>query len=278
MVIKSKFYASLKAHGVPHPQTFDPEQVDLTDIISEISFPMFVRPAQTLLYLEHFRGKGFVARTRHELQRVLQRARNVGVHVMVQEIIHGPTENGYYVQGYLDRASQPLLISSSRKIRQSSMFANTSIDISIPRSQILTAETTLLAYLQAIGYRGLFGAEFKQDPRDGECKLLEVNARSIGGNSNDTAIGADSVLLAYRDTLSEPVQPITQYECGVYAIDVLTDLHAVPLLLSHRQIALREVITPYYQRNTYNLFSRSDPRPVVTALFALLRAVHRRAP
>jgi predicted ATP-grasp superfamily ATP-dependent carboligase len=273
LVIKSKFYPSLKAHGVPHPQTFDPGHVDLADIVSKASFPVFVRPVQTLLYLKHFRGKGFVARTRHELQRVLQRARDVGVQVLVQEIIHGPTENGYYMQGYLDRASQPLLVASSRKIRQPGMFANTSVDISIPRSQILKAETTLLAYLHAIGYHGLFGAEFKRDPRDGQLKLLEVNARSVGGNNNDVAIGANSVLLAYRDTLGEPVQPITQYAHGVYDIDVLTDLYAVPVLLYHRQISLREIITPYSHRNSYNLFSRSDPRPIVTALHELLRAI-----
>ena len=38
-------------------------------------------------------------------------------------------------------------------------------------------------FLAAIGYYGLVELEYKRDPRDGVCKLLDVNARTWGYHS-----------------------------------------------------------------------------------------------
>jgi predicted ATP-grasp superfamily ATP-dependent carboligase len=273
MAIKSKFYRSLETHGVPHPKTFDPKYDDVDEITRNLAFPVFVRPAQTLRFLQHFRGKGFIAHNVRELQLALHRAARVDVQVLVQETIPGPTENGYYLIGYLDRASCPLVLVAVQKVRQISMFANTSVDVTIPRSQVQDFEKVLLQYLQTIGYRGLFGAEFKRDPRDGQFKLLEINARSMAGNYLNIAIDVTNILLAYHDALRDPVQPITTYAIGVYLIDVLTDLHAASSLFFHQQLSLRSVLHPYCRRHAYNLFTRLDPLPVLRAIQETVRTV-----
>jgi predicted ATP-grasp superfamily ATP-dependent carboligase len=201
MVIKTRFYPSLQRYGVPHPQTFSPEDTPRDVIMQRLSFPMYIRPAQSLLFAQHFRHKGFVVHNQEELHTFLAIAEQARVEVLVQEVIPGPTSEGYILQGYLNQQSQPIVIVAAQKLRQPTMFSNQSVQVSIPPSSIAECIQSIVDYFQQIQYRGLFGAEFKRDPRDGQLKLLEVNARSMGGNRFETACGANDILAAYRDVL-----------------------------------------------------------------------------
>src|SRR5207244_1879888 len=60
-------------------------------------------------------------------------------------------------------------------------------------------------FLKAIGYYGLVEVEFKQDPRDGQYKLLDVNARAWGFHSLGAAAGVDFSYLLYADQVGNPV-------------------------------------------------------------------------
>jgi hypothetical protein len=51
--------------------------------------------------------------------------------------------------------------------------------------------------------------EYKQDPRDGGYKLLDVNARTWGYHTLGPAAGVDFTHLLYRDQLGLPVQQVT---------------------------------------------------------------------
>jgi D-aspartate ligase len=65
--------------------------------------------------------------------------------------------------------------------------------------------------------------EYKQDPRDGRYKLLDVNARTWGYHSLGAAAGVDFTYLLFRDQLGLPVQRVSARP-GVRWIRVLTDL------------------------------------------------------
>jgi D-aspartate ligase len=59
-------------------------------------------------------------------------------------------------------------------------------------------------FLKAIDYYGLVEVEFKLDPRDGEYKLLDVNARSWGFHSLGSAAGVDFSYMLYADQIGAP--------------------------------------------------------------------------
>jgi predicted ATP-grasp superfamily ATP-dependent carboligase len=121
----------------------------------------------------------------------------------------------------------------------------------------------LIDYFQAIGYRGLFGAEFKRDPRDGRFKLLEVNARSMGGNAHSTACGANDILAAYRDALGYPITRINQYKVGVHSAFLINDLKTLLVYARHRSLRMQDVLAPYRSPNQLGVLAWDDPLPFV---------------
>jgi predicted ATP-grasp superfamily ATP-dependent carboligase len=272
LVIKTRFYPSLQRYGVPHPQTFSPEDTPLDAIMQRLSFPMYIRPAQSLLFAQHFRHKGFVVHNQEELHTFLAIAEQARVDVLVQEVIPGPTSEGYILQGYFNQQSQPIVIVAAQKLRQPTMFSNQSVQVSIPPSSIAECIQSIVDYFQQIQYRGLFGAEFKRDPRDGQLKLLEVNARSMGGNRFETACGANDILAAYRDVLGYKVMPMLRYETGVYFIDEIEELGSILSLTLQRQLSFRALLHPYRAtKKTLNYLSREDPLPYLTKMTQIFR-------
>ena len=61
----------------------------------------------------------------------------------------------------------------------------------------------IINYLKKIQFNGLFDAEFKKDPRDGNFKLIEINARSWWQNSFPTKFPIPSFLGVMISTFIE---------------------------------------------------------------------------
>jgi len=78
-------------------------------------------------------------------------------------------------------------------------------------------------FLAAIGYYGLAELEYKRDPRDGVCKLLDVNARTWGYHSVGGPAGVDFPYLLFRDQIGAPVAE-AQAQPGVRWIRLSTDV------------------------------------------------------
>jgi predicted ATP-grasp superfamily ATP-dependent carboligase len=277
MVLKDRFYQSLRAHGIPHPRTLDPTRVAFETLSSRMSFPVYVRPQQSLLFHERIGGKGLVASTPQALRQALRVMQAAGLTAIVQEIIPGPLTAGFTMWGYFDQRACLNVVIVTQTVRQPRMFANACIIRSVPRAWIRDFEPVLLGYFQALQYRGLFGAEFKRDSRDGRFKLLEVNARSMSGNAMALSCGVNHVLAAYRDVLGQPIAPQLQYRSGVYHLDSFV---ALPLLCTH---LVRGRLHPHdlellRHRRHWHIWSRRDPRPWLRALrqsiFRLPRAFH----
>jgi predicted ATP-grasp superfamily ATP-dependent carboligase len=127
----------------------------------------------------------------------------------------------------------------------------------------------LITYLQRIGYRGLFGEEFKLDPRDGVFKLLEINARSLGGNYFTTQCGINDVFIAYRDAIGEEVAPATHYMLDRYKIKYLLDIPLMVRWLLRGKVGLKS-LRPYFQKHAGHIHLRHDVLPFVQALRAAL--------
>jgi D-aspartate ligase len=90
------------------------------------------------------------------------------------------------------------------------------------RSSSRVAEPSV-RFLRAIDYYGLVELEYKQDPRDGSYRLLDVNARTWGYHSLGPAAGVDFPYLLFRDQLGLPVETV-RARPGVRWIRLATDL------------------------------------------------------
>jgi predicted ATP-grasp superfamily ATP-dependent carboligase len=270
MVVKTKFYQAVRATGIPHPLTLFPDEDSPQSMVRKLAFPVFIRPAQSQVFHRHFHRKGFIASTAHELRMYLRAADRAQVDVMVQEIIPGPATNGYVLRGYLDQTAQLIVLFVTLKVRQPNMFSNPSIDLTVPLAEVKEFDQTVIAFLRQQAYRGLFGAEFKLDPRDGQYKLLEVNARSTGGNYIGVIIGANDVLAAYHDMLGKPLDPIMTYEMGIHYFDGLAYDVVTMLYRAIQRRLTRHELRPYVEKPYLNYLVRDDPLPFFIELMGML--------
>jgi predicted ATP-grasp superfamily ATP-dependent carboligase len=265
MVIKTQFYQSLHAHDVPHPRTLNFDETTSKESLHELSFPVYLRPAQSLPFFQEFGLKGFVAQNLTEMHKYLGITQEQGLQMMIQEIIPGPTWNGFALNGYMDKYGRVLALIGYQKIRQPSLFSNSIIIRTIPLTRLSSIQDMLITYLQRIGYHGLFGAEFKLDPRDGHYKLLEINARSLGGNNFAAQCGINNILIAYHDALGENVEPVTRYTTDVYKIKYILDLPLLLRRLLRGNLATHD-LRPYIQKHVGHIHLHNDALPFLHAL------------
>jgi predicted ATP-grasp superfamily ATP-dependent carboligase len=262
MVIKSHFYQSLQRYGVPHPRTINLHTANIAEAVRCLGLPLYLRPTQSLLFHRQFGVKGFHAHTCHDISRCLTLATEHKLDMLMQQIISGPAHFGYTLRGYIDQYSRLIAIMATQKIRQPHMFTNISIKRSIPITETLiaTAQQTLIRYLQQIGYTGLFHAEFKYDHSENVLKLLEINARSSGGNYFGVACGLNHVLMAYQDACGQHVHPMMTYESHIYQINLLRE--AQILVMNVLTGSLTELdFSPYFQKRLYHTYIGNDRLP-----------------
>jgi len=182
---------------------------------------------------------------------------------VIQQIILGPTTNHYTISGYFNKDSKPLLLVARRKIRQPTFFSVNSVIVTIPLSQVSKLAKIVVTYLSSLNYQGLFGCELKQDSRDGQFHVLEVNARSEGSNSHMLACGVNPILASYREALGEDLPPLSKYQSGVYYINALRDLRSIKRMLREKRFSIRDVLAPYLGKKNLVLLSRDDPEPFI---------------
>jgi predicted ATP-grasp superfamily ATP-dependent carboligase len=273
-VIKRRFYQSLAAQGIPHPTTVYSDDGALDDSSSQLRYPVYIKPSISQIFEQVFGRKGFVAQNRQELHALLQRVAAQDLEVMVQEIIPGPMTNDYIIRGYYNQASRLMGVFAMQTVR-SQPFSVSSALVSVPLCDVAEFAPIITDYLAALYYRGVFMAEFKRDARDGRFKLLEVNARSGGGNAHARLCQFNHILLAYREAIGLPIAPIRQYLPQVYTMDVLSDLRTVALRLQQRNLSWHDVIRSYALPHNDWLFQRDDLMPFLKYLqFLVTTKIH----
>ena len=114
--------------------------------------------------------------------------------------------------------------------------------------------------MKAINYYGLVELEFKQDPRDGQYKLLDVNARTWGFHSIGYPAGVDFPYLLYADQLGEQMDRC-RGQSGVGWLRLITDLPTAfsDLLLGHLRISA--YFNSLKRTRVESVFCREDPLP-----------------
>ena len=117
-----------------------------------------------------------------------------------------------------------------------------------------------------IGLRGVAVPEFKHDPRDGQWKLIECNARFTGSLDLTRYCGIDMARIAYDATVGRPFERPTGYRTGVTQWNPIEDFRA---LLDYRRDG--ELTTPRWirsvaRRQHFPMARLDDPGPTLASL------------
>jgi predicted ATP-grasp superfamily ATP-dependent carboligase len=254
--------------GIATPRTWLVESVgDLDTIDGEP--PFAVKPAIKERFIYATGDKAWRADTRAELaDRVRAAADLVGAgEVIVQELVPGSGEAQLaYCSFFRDgRSSASMVV---RRLRQhpplfgrASTFVQT---IEHPQLEELSER-----FLRRIGYYGLVELEYKHDARDGQTKLLDVNARTWGYHSLGQRAGVDFPYLLYADQLSQPAPEGLHAPPGVSWIRLATDLPTAAVELARGTLDWRAYVRSLRVANVESVFCHDDPLPGLAELALL---------
>jgi D-aspartate ligase len=252
---KEKTYALAKQYDIPHPKSIPLFRWEDLKGISNILYPCILKPVYSSPFTSRFHVKNFEVNDDRELREKLKLCLDAGQSMILQEIIPGPDDNLYKMQGYVN--SQGRLVGKFfyRKLRQHPpQFGIARVGISTDRHPDVERLTEDL--LTRANYRGYFSNEFKLDPRDGQLKLIENNCRMPRSGMLAIACGINFPWLIYQDLVLNQQCDITQYNIGTYWIDFWTDIYNSLFRRKKEEIRLRDYLGPYFARN--KVFSDLD--------------------
>jgi predicted ATP-grasp superfamily ATP-dependent carboligase len=148
--------------------------------------------------------------------------------ILLQEFIPGPPTATYFLDGFRDQHGTTCGMLARQRLRMfPADLGNSTLFITVPRTEVKAAEQSLRDLLEWVAYRGVFSAEFKYDHRDGQFKLLEINARPWWYVEFAAHCGMDVCAMAYHDALDLPVEPTMEYEVGRSCVYLVNDLRAL---------------------------------------------------
>jgi D-aspartate ligase len=260
--------------GVDAPRTWYPHGRDEVAAI-EVEFPVILKPAVKDGFNRLTAAKAWRVDSREELlARYDEACTFVDPEIlMVQELIPGGgAEQLSYAA--LCENGRPLAAMTARRTRQFPMdFGRASTFVeSVELPEVVAPSETLLEHL---GYTGLVEVEFKRDPRDGRCKLLDINPRVWGWHTLCARAGIDFSYLAWRLARGESVRTGTA-RAGVRWTRLTTDLPTAVKEIRGGRLSLRDYLGSLRGPRERAIYAHDDPLPGLLEVPLLASLVVRR--
>ncbi len=252
---------------IPAPRTWYPLNEDeLAEIDAE--FPLVIKPAIKEHFIYATKAKAWQVDNRAEL---LQRFRQAAAlvepgEVMVQEMIPGGGSQQFsYCAFFKNGQARGSMVAQRHRqhppdFGRASTYAET---VDIPLLEELSQR-----FLQAIDYYGLVEVEYKLDHRNGQYKLLDVNARTWGYHTLGPQAGVDFPYLLFADQIGEDVG-IYRARPEVRWIRLATDVPTgiAEILAGHQH--WRSYLRTLKGNHIEAVMSREDPLPGLVELALL---------
>jgi D-aspartate ligase len=273
MLDKLATYRLAVAAGVRTPRFWVAETArDLEKLEGDLVFPLIVKPLLSHQFTPIFGKKYLFIKDFEELRRVWQRVGESGLAVMLVEHLPGGDDLlcSYYT--YLDADGRSLFDFTKRVIRRFPVgMGNGSYHVTDRVPEV--RELSLRLFRQA-GLRGLANAEFKRDPRDGQLKLIECNARFTAANCLVMSAGLDLPLFVYNRLVGRPTPPMDRYRVGLRLWYPRQDWGAFRELRRRGELSLWGWLRSVLHRQTFAYFRWSDPLPAVVNVLGRGRVEH----
>ena len=257
-------YTLAERLGIPIPRTWCPKTVEELDAI-DAAFPLGVKPAVKEDFFYATKAKAWRANNREELRTLFQRASShaAGNEILIQDIIPGDGKRQYSSCVFF-KNGEAIASMEARRLRQHPPeFGRAATFVETLNSPELLEPTR--RFLSAINYYGLAEVEYKLDPRDGQYKLLDVNARTWGFHCLGPAAGVDFSYLLYADQIGEIVQ--ASRGCpGVGWIRMVTDIPTSIREIFAGRLTAGKYLESLRTFRVESVFHRDDIMPTLAEL------------
>ncbi len=280
MLDKARSYELARELGVDAPLTFTvASQEDLAVAREGMAYPCAIKPVSTHVYkaASGDSTKGWVVRSREELDEHFAWMLPLGAPMLVTEIIEGDEDQFYGYYTYLDEEGRPLLHLTKRKLRQNPPgFGRGCYHVTNREPEV--AELGL-RFMQGVGLRGLGNVEFKRDRRTGRLRLIECNYRFTAINELVRLAGIDLALFSYNRLTGRPLPDVSRYRAGVRIWHPVSDARSGAALVRAGESTPGAWARSVLHRQHLPLFRVTDPGPSLGfALGRVRRRVAGRVP
>jgi D-aspartate ligase len=267
---KKYTYALADEVGVPAPRTVVPHSVeDVEQYAQRAEYPCLVKPSQSHQYFDVFRRKMVKVDDFDQMLAAYQEATDQGFEVMLQEFIPGDDSPAANYNSYV-WDGEALVEFTAAKIRSAPRETGSPCcNLSAHIPEVVGPGRKIL---QAMGFYGFACTEFKRDARDGVYKLMEVNGRHNLSTLLAVRCGINFPWIQYEHLVHRKVPTNSEYETGVYWIDLLRDASALPEYVGRRAYTAARWLEPYRHPHVFAIRDRDDPRPWRRRCTALLRS------
>lgn len=275
-VEKELTYALAKECHVPHPQYRQLDSLADLEEIEKNQFPCILRPIRSHEFVIRFQVKNFKVDNEIELKEKFQICQDAGLSMILQEIIPGPDENLYRLDGYINTHGNTVGKFFNRKLRQNPPFFGV-MRVGVSTERYPEVEQFADKLLRQVNYRGYFSIEFKKDLRDGQLKLIENNCRLVRCSMLATASGVNHPWIIYQDLVKDQQVDVTDYRKGTYWIELYSDFSDSLFLHNQEDIRLRDYIKPYLaQDKVFSDLDIHDMKPFMELTRQKIRNVSQR--
>jgi D-aspartate ligase len=256
---KRNTYQLAERLNIPIPATWFPQTVEDLDQIST-PFPVALKPAIKEHFFYATKAKAWRANNKNELRELFQRATSLAGtgEIIIQDLIPGDGTHQFAYCAFFKDGKAVGSMEARRRRQHPHEFGRASTFVETIDLAALGALSD--RFLNAINYYGLVEVEYKLDPRDGQFKLLDVNARTWGYHTLGPSAGVDFPYLLYADQVGTAVDAC-RGRPGISWIRLLTDIPTGIIDVSRGRLALRDYIHSLVSFNTEAVFSWEDPIP-----------------
>jgi D-aspartate ligase len=263
MIDKVKFYRFAQENGFPISNTyFLSSREDAEEATRKLTFPVILKPPyRPDEWRKHTKEKVFKVAHADELLSIYDRCCEWAEVLIAQEWIRGTDTNHITCNCYFDSASEPLVIFTSRKLRQWPQKTGQGCLGEAYRDDIVALETIRL--YKSVGFRGLAYLEMKKDEKSGKYFIIEPNVgRPTGRSATAEANGVELIYTMYCDAIGWKLPTNReQKEGNVKWIYLRQDIQSAIYSWLHGELTLREWWQSVRGPKWYAVLSWTDPAP-----------------
>lgn len=278
LIDKRRQYEQAEKLGIPIPETYFPESIEgVRTLAYQLQhYPYVIKPLVAHNWrLASMKGvsqdkKGFAVESPEALISRYEAISQGDKAVMIQEVIGGKDDRLFTFMGCFNQKSQPIGYCIRKKVRQLPIdFGYCTMTVSWKDE---TVRTQSLQLLEGVGYEGIVGVEWKHDPRTGQYKLIEINARAVNTTGLSSACGVDIPYLAFNDRINGTQTPVTEWQEGVKWINFEQDFWAARELHQLGRLGWWEWLQSIAGKKVGAIYAFDDLRPFLGHFQGLLRS------
>jgi D-aspartate ligase len=265
---KRNTYRLAKDLGIPTPRTVTFDSIDQLSQLDAENPPFAIKPAIKENFVYATKAKAWCATSHAELRFLFQKASELinPSEAMIQEVIPGGGTQQYSYCAFFANGEAIGKMVARRRRQHPLQFGRASTYVETIDAPVV--EELSERFLRAIDYYGLVELEYKLDPRDGQYKLLDVNARTWGYHSLGLRTGVDFSYMLYADQVGLPVVPC-EAPPGMGWVRMTTDIPAAFMAWRGGDLSLKDYIKSLKDCRVDAVYSLSDPLPALAELLLI---------